>query len=196
MSVEAFLVAWAVVAVVIAAVGVLLATRNGRVGFIGVIVDGRGRCSLTKLQLTLWSVILISLFASTAWQRGQTAGFAAALDFSIPSELLGVLGISLGSAAAATAVKSSRDGLHADRVLVWRASGREAILLAGIHRRGSFRPRPARRGTPALLGTIRDAPPHQPRRLCGWKGPHSTRCPSEGFDARRQASPLDSSLNE
>jgi hypothetical protein len=103
MSVEAFLVAWAVVAVVIAAVGVLLATRNGRVGFIGVIVDGRGRCSLTKLQLTLWSVILISLFASTAWQRGQTAGFAAALDFSIPSELLGVLGISLGSAAAARA---------------------------------------------------------------------------------------------
>jgi hypothetical protein len=115
MTEAGFYLAWGAVALLVALVGMLVGREYG---LLGIIVDGRGRCSLTKLQVMLWTVALIPLFAATAWQRGKTGNFSTAIDFPIPSELLSVLGISVGSAATSAAVKSYKDSLRPDRILV------------------------------------------------------------------------------
>jgi xanthosine utilization system XapX-like protein len=68
-------------------------------------IDSRGRFSLTHLQLVLWPLVVLSLVAGVFFGR-LWAGVDDPLGFDIPSELLGVLGISVGSAVTAQCVKA------------------------------------------------------------------------------------------
>jgi hypothetical protein len=139
MSVMTFWWAWIIAAVVILAIGVAVAFRRGHWGFWSIIVDSRGRCSLSKFQLFTWSVILISLFTAVALQRGLTSGFSTAIDFSIPSELLAVMGISVGSAAGAKAVKSYKDAIADTRILVSRnANGKPYFSQIFVEEEGAL----------------------------------------------------------
>jgi hypothetical protein len=108
-------VGWAGAAAVLAFVALLLGIRLGN-GPFGVLIDSRGRYSLTHLQLVLWTVVVVSLVAGVFWGRLLGGPAASALGFKIPDNLLLVLGISLGSAAASTAAKSYKDSLPGDRV--------------------------------------------------------------------------------
>ncbi len=82
---------------------------------LGILIDNRGRYSLTHFQLTLWSIVILSLIAGLFFGR-WIAGVDHPLEFSIPAHVLGLLGISVGSAAAATTVKSVKDQTNADNV--------------------------------------------------------------------------------
>jgi hypothetical protein len=77
-------------------------------GFFGVLIDTRGRYSLTQLQIVLWTLVVIPLISGVFWAR-LFDDAATALSFAIPGELLGVLGISVGSTVAATVVKAHKD---------------------------------------------------------------------------------------
>jgi hypothetical protein len=79
-----------------------LATRH-RVW--GVLVDGRGRLSLSRLQLMSWTIVILSLAGGVTIGRLAERGVDP-LDFSIPGNLLGLLGISVSSAVVAGGVKS------------------------------------------------------------------------------------------
>jgi len=99
--------AWVISAVVL----VILAARLGiaiKRGWLGILVDSRGRYSLTQFQLTMWTIVVLSLVSGVFWAR-VLAGVPGPLDFTIPDVLLLVMGISVGSTAAATAVKASKD---------------------------------------------------------------------------------------
>jgi hypothetical protein len=99
--------AWAVSAAVLVAAAVALGRAVGR-GYLGVLIDARGRYSLTQLQIVAWTVVVISLIAGVFVAR-LLDDANTALTFGIPGELLGVLGISVGSTGAATVVKSQKD---------------------------------------------------------------------------------------
>jgi hypothetical protein len=92
---------------VLVVVAVLLGHGVGR-GSLGVLIDSRGRYSLTQLQIVLWTLVVISLISGVFWAR-LIDDPSSALTFDIPGELLGVLGISVGSTVAATVVKSQKD---------------------------------------------------------------------------------------
>jgi hypothetical protein len=112
---DAVFIAWAVSAAVLLLVAVGLgATIRG--GPLGILIDSRGRYSLTQLQLVLWTVVIMSLIFGVFWGR-LVGGLAAnALDFSIPSELLIVLGISVGSTVTSSVIKAAKDADHPERV--------------------------------------------------------------------------------
>lgn len=74
----------------------------------GILVDTRGRCSLTHFQLFVWTVTILSLISGFFFGR-WIHGANNPLGFKIPGQVLGLLGISLGSAATATAVKATKD---------------------------------------------------------------------------------------
>lgn len=76
-----------------------------------VLVDERNRLSLSRLQLVLWTLVILSLIAGLIIARliDPSEPPSAALAFSIPGELWAVLGISTGSAAAAAVVSSTKD---------------------------------------------------------------------------------------
>jgi hypothetical protein len=82
-----------------------LATRH-RVW--GVLVDGRGRLSLSRLQLMSWTIVVLSLAGGVTIGRLAERGVDP-LDFSIPGNLLGLLGISVSSAVVAGGVKSYKE---------------------------------------------------------------------------------------
>lgn len=84
-------------------------------GITGILIDSRGRYSLTHFQVVLWTIVGLSLIAGLFVAR-WLAGINGALSFTIPEQLLAAMGISLGGASAATAIKAGKDNAHPMRV--------------------------------------------------------------------------------
>jgi hypothetical protein len=105
--------AWAISAAGLVALAVLLgfAMRPPRVP-LGILIDSRGRYSLTQFQLVVWSIVVLSLVSGIFWGR-LIDGVKDPLSFSIPSQVLGLLGISTGSAVTAITVKAAKDATSA-----------------------------------------------------------------------------------
>lgn len=101
---------WALSAGVLLASAAWLGARVRKSGW-GIFVDSRGRFSLTQMQLVLWTVVVLSLIVGVFVGRllDGPARAAGALNFTIPNELLLVMGISIGSAAISTAIKTNKD---------------------------------------------------------------------------------------
>ena len=107
--------AWGVSAAVLILFAIIFGVLC-RHGFAGILVDNRGRYSLTHLQIVLWSIVVLSLISGVMWGRLLDSKSKNPLDFEIPTELLTVMGISLGSAAAATTIKVQKDLSHPERI--------------------------------------------------------------------------------
>jgi hypothetical protein len=108
------LVWWAISAIVLIVLGFGLgwvATKQR----LGLLIDTRGRYSLTQVQVVTWTIVVLSMIGGVVFAR-LAAEEADALGFSIPDELLIVMGISVGSAATTTVVKAGKDSQHPDRI--------------------------------------------------------------------------------
>lgn len=76
--------------------------------FNGFLVDPRNRMSLSRLQLILWTIVILPAFlAAAVFNFG--AGAEDPLNIAVPPEVWGLLGISTGSLVGAGIVKSGRD---------------------------------------------------------------------------------------
>lgn len=114
--------AWAVAAVVMLLAAAYLGVRV-RGSMLGVLIDTRGRFSLSHFQLVLWTFVVLSLIAGVAAGR-LLAAVPDALSFSIPSTLLAVMGINIASSAGAIVVKSAKDVQAPERIAASDASDR------------------------------------------------------------------------
>jgi hypothetical protein len=101
-------IAWLIVLAVLLLLAAGLGVAIKR-GLLGILTDERGRYSLSRLQLVLWSLLILSLLAGVFMGRLTDGSPDNALDFDIPGELLTVMGISLGSTMTATAIKTSQN---------------------------------------------------------------------------------------
>ena len=81
----------------------------------GILIDERGRYSLTHLQLFLWTITILSLLSGIFFGR-LIHGAANPIDITIPGKVLGLFGITLGSAVASTTTKRSKDVTRAGNV--------------------------------------------------------------------------------
>jgi len=97
------IIAWLLSFGVLAFVAGILGKRLGK-GWLGILIDNRGRYSLTHFQVVLWTLVILSSLIGAIVARNFDV---ADLDF--PPQLLGLMGISAGSAAFATGVKSAKD---------------------------------------------------------------------------------------
>ncbi len=98
-----FHVWWLISGVALLALAAAIGWRV-RKSLTAILIDQRGRYSLTHFQLVLWTIAILS----------SMIGVLIAHDFDptsiIPSpELLGLMGISAGSAALSTGVKAMKD---------------------------------------------------------------------------------------
>lgn len=122
---------WVGSAVVLVALGLSVGLLiTGRL--LGLLIDSRGRYSLTHLQLTLWTMVILSLVAGVFFGRWQHN--VDPLGFTIPAVVLGLLGISVGSAVAVTTTKVSKNITHSANVAAsgpepWRPSLLQIFLL-------------------------------------------------------------------
>ena len=101
----------AAVVLVILAVGAgLFVSRIRR--FYAILIDDRDRFSLNRFQLVVWTILILSTFLSLLFTNLEDPGKAMA----IPTELLGLIGISIGTGVVAGAVKAGKTELRATRI--------------------------------------------------------------------------------
>jgi len=112
----AIYVSWAVSGAVLLILAIIAGIyANKRID--GILIDHRGRYSLTHFQLVLWTLTIISLLSGVFFGR-LIHGVANPLDITIPTPVLGLLGISLASGVTATAVKRTKDRTNASTISV------------------------------------------------------------------------------
>jgi hypothetical protein len=99
-------IGWAAGAAALLAVGVVAGLVINRRPA-GILIDGRGCYSLSRLQLALWTLTIASLIVGVTVGRLATRG-TSPLEFSMPAEILGLLGLSVGTTVVASAVKSHK----------------------------------------------------------------------------------------
>lgn len=75
-----------------------------KLGTLGILIDTRGRYSLTHFQTVVWTLVILSSFLGVLISTGWDAA-----SMSISPELLGLMGIAGGSAVLATGVKGAKD---------------------------------------------------------------------------------------
>ncbi len=99
-------VSWTISALVLIIAAVIAGRRSGR-GSLGLLVSpGSGQISLTNFQIVLWTIVILSLISGVFFAR-LFGSVNEPLGFEIPTELLTVMGISVGSAVTATAIATS-----------------------------------------------------------------------------------------
>lgn len=103
--------------------------KNKLVGgrFVGILIDSRNKLSLSRLQITLWTLLALSAFSTIALHRtiplltGEVSLFGAEsggfdpLNIRFPEELLIAMGISTASLAGATYIKSTKAETQSSR---------------------------------------------------------------------------------
>jgi len=87
-----------------------LVGRSATGRWLGIAIDSRGQYSLSQLQLALWTVVILSLVAGIFFGRLQHGDDP--LGFTIPAQVLGLLGISAGSSVTAIAAKVQKNTSH------------------------------------------------------------------------------------
>lgn len=116
-----FAAVWPATAIAVCGAAIVVGRATG-LSVTGILLDRRDRYSLTRLQLVSWSVVVISLVATVALLR-LLAVDKDPLGFVIADELLIVMGVSLGSAALATAAKANHDAQYPEQVAASSVDG-------------------------------------------------------------------------
>ncbi len=98
-----FLIAWIVAALLL----IVLAGWIGRLAtgnLLGILIDARGRFSLTHFQVVLWTIVILSSAVGVLVHHRFSPD-----NFGLTPQLLGLMGISAGSAVLTTGVKAAKD---------------------------------------------------------------------------------------
>jgi hypothetical protein len=105
------LVAWLVIMVLLGACCVVIGL--GTTGlWRGLLIDSRNRMSLSRLQLLLWTVLVLSAFLTVAMFNIREDPMADPLNIKVPAQVWGLLGISTTSFVTAATIKSQKKNLE------------------------------------------------------------------------------------
>lgn len=108
------LVAWLVIMVLLGASCVVIGL--GTTGlWRGLLIDSRNRMSLSRLQLLLWTVLVLSAFLTVAMFNIREDPMADPINIEVPAQVWGLLGISTTSFVTAATIKSQKKNLEVTR---------------------------------------------------------------------------------
>lgn len=111
---EQLLVSWLVIMVflvlLLAAIGHGI---NGRLA--GFLIDSRNRMTLSRLQMFMWTILVLSAFLAVALSNIQKnpADATKALDIEVPEQVWGLLGVSITSSVGVAAIRSRKKNVSA-----------------------------------------------------------------------------------
>lgn len=101
--------AQAFVAIAVLMLGFVTVAGRGVTGlWRGALVDDRNKMSLSRLQLTLWTVVILSAFLAGALTNIGDVGGANPLAIAIPEPLWLLMGISTTALVAAPLIRSTK----------------------------------------------------------------------------------------
>lgn len=74
----------------------------------GILIDERNKMSLSRLQLALWTILIVSALLVLFFWRLRTRGIGDPLAIGIPTEVWTLLGISTTSLVGSSLIKTSK----------------------------------------------------------------------------------------
>ncbi len=75
----------------------------------GLLVDGRNKISLSRLQMTLWTILFMSsLFVIYVWNLGHANPLSGGLDFTVPQTIWILMGMAGVATAAGPLILSAK----------------------------------------------------------------------------------------
>lgn len=101
------LVNWGVTAAILLFFSALLGVKTGQ-GVFGILIDSRNKMSLSRFQVYLWTLLLVSIILAVAISEQS-------MSIAVAPELWALLGISVGSTASALILRDiprSKGKLH------------------------------------------------------------------------------------
>jgi hypothetical protein len=90
---------------------------------LGILIDPRNKLSLSRLQVVLWTLLIVSAFSALALQTGN-------MSIYMDPELWALMAISTGSAAGAVIIKSTKAGQTPDPVAIVASAAVKAAAAA------------------------------------------------------------------
>jgi hypothetical protein len=110
---EAVRVSWLLIVVLLLSFLVIAGDGiTGRLG--GLLIDERNKMSLSRFQLVLWTVLILSAFLAIAVSRVREGMVADPLAIAVPDDLWILLGISTASLVGSPLIKSIKRRQHPD----------------------------------------------------------------------------------
>jgi hypothetical protein len=76
--------------------------------WLGAFIDDVNKISLSRLQLIVWTIVIVSAFMAAAFSNVLISGVANPLGFAIPGQVLQLLGISTASLIGATLISEPK----------------------------------------------------------------------------------------
>jgi hypothetical protein len=95
----------------------------------GLLIDTRNKMSLSRLQLILWTLVVLSAFLTVALFNIRNTQMADPLHIKVPSQVWGLLGISTVSFVTAATIKSQKKNLSVSDEVTQRTT--EALRKVG-----------------------------------------------------------------
>ncbi|MFC2142004.1 hypothetical protein ACFLR7_03620 [Acidobacteriota bacterium] len=127
---ESVFISWAISATVIIFVMGIIGKKSKLNNVLAIFIDFRGRFSLTRFQISMWTLIIVSLLSGVFFAR-LFGGVESPLDITIPNQLLILMGISVGSTVASEAIKAEKDKRSTARVV--KASRDDGARFAQVY---------------------------------------------------------------
>jgi hypothetical protein len=111
--------------------------------FDGFLIDSRNKMSLSRLQLVLWTIVVLPAFlAAAVFNFG--AGAEDPLNITVPPQVWGLLGISAGSLVGSGIIKSGRDAANPAEVAQARQASNPVAALAPLNNKQVVNEQPER----------------------------------------------------
>ena len=102
---------------------------NGIVGFwLGALIDERNKMSLSRLQMVLWTIVVLSGFL-TAALRNVSVGSSDPLKIAVPKEIWLVMGISTTTLVGSPLIRSTKTAEPSETGLPQQVIDRRAVVL-------------------------------------------------------------------
>jgi hypothetical protein len=127
--VQYIFIAWTAAAAILL-IAMAAAGRISSGSYLGILRDSRGRYSLSRFQVLLWTTVVLSLLAAVFLARLIDGTISNALDIQIPQTVLLVLGISVGSTVTAGAIKAGKD--NQDQTSIAASTGRDPARFSQV----------------------------------------------------------------
>lgn len=81
----------------------------------GILIDDRNKLSLSRLQILIWSLVILSALFTAILTNTEIDGFAAPLDINVPQQLWILMGISTAAAVGSPLILTNRSTVKANR---------------------------------------------------------------------------------
>ncbi|MEM7050976.1 MAG: hypothetical protein AAF604_15005 [Acidobacteriota bacterium] len=94
--------------------GRLVRFEDSPKSFFGALLDARQRFSLNRLQILMWTILVLSTMLAILVTNFETAPGSS---LAIPQQLLALMGISAGSATLAGAVKDGKNATRPQKIV-------------------------------------------------------------------------------